>query len=153
MDHQHAHDTAKEPQNGAGRSRHDAGHGANPPMGHAEHDHHRMMIEDFKRRFWVSLLLTAPILLLSPMIQMWLGFELRFPGDSLLLCSDGLWAYFPDEELGVLISTGTAREVAARLIDLARARGAGEGDNISVALLKFIDAPKAPAVSPYGKRP
>lgn len=85
MDHQHAHHTAKEPQNGAGRSPHDAAHGANPPMGHAEHDHHKMMIEDFKRRFWVSMVLTVPILLLSPMIQMWLGFELRFPGDSLLL--------------------------------------------------------------------
>lgn len=72
------------------------------------------------------------------------------PGDSLLLCSDGLWAYFGDEELGALISTGTAREVAARLIELARARGAGEGDNISVALLKFLAAPKAPAARPYG---
>ena len=81
------------------------------------------------------------------------GVEGLKAGDSLLLCSDGLWAYFPDEELGALISTGTAREVAARLIDLARAQGAGEGVNISVALLKFIDAPKAPAVSPYGKRP
>ena len=85
MDHQHAHHTAKEPQNGSERSPHDAGHGGNPPMGHAEHDHHKMMIEDFKRRFWVSMVLTVPILLLSPMIQMWLGFELSFPGDSLLL--------------------------------------------------------------------
>ncbi len=85
MDHQHEHHTAKEPQNGAGRSPHDAGHGGNPPMGHAEHDHHRMMIEDFKRRFWVSMVLTVPILLLSPMIQMWLGFELRFTGDWMLL--------------------------------------------------------------------
>lgn len=74
-------------------------------------------------------------------------------GDSLLLCSDGLWAYFTDEEMGALISTGTAREVAANLIDLARARGAGEGDNISVALLKFIDEPKAPAARPYAQRP
>ena len=74
-------------------------------------------------------------------------------GDSLLLCSDGLWAYFSDEELGALITTGTAREVAASLIDLARARGAGEGDNISVALLKFIEAPKEPAARPYAKRP
>ena len=85
MDHKHAHHDAKKPQNGSERSPHDAGHGGNPPMGHAEHDHHRMMIEDFKRRFWVSLVLTVPILLLSPMIQMWLGFELRFPGDWMLL--------------------------------------------------------------------
>ena len=25
------------------------------PMGMAGHDHHKMMIEDFKKRFWVSL--------------------------------------------------------------------------------------------------
>ena len=85
MDHQHPHHAAKKPQNGSGRAPHDAGHGGNPPMGHAEHDHHRMMIEDFKRRFWVSMVLTVPILLLSPMIQMWMGFELRFPGDWMLL--------------------------------------------------------------------
>ncbi len=85
MDHQHAHHAAKKPKNGSEQSPHDGGHGKNPPMGQAEHDHHRMMIEDFKRRFWVSLILTVPILLLSPMIQMWLGFEFRFAGDWMLL--------------------------------------------------------------------
>lgn len=74
-------------------------------------------------------------------------------GDSMLLCSDGLWAYFTEEEIGALISTGSAREVAASLIDLARARGAGEGDNISLALLKFVEEVKAPPVRPYAKRP
>ncbi len=69
-------------------------------------------------------------------------------GDSFLLCSDGLWAYFGEEELGALISTGTAREVCARLIELARARGEGEGDNISVALLKLHEIPKPKAKSP-----
>lgn len=60
-------------------------------------------------------------------------------GDSFILCSDGLWAYFTDQELGTLIDSGCAREVATKLIDLARARGAGKGDNISLALLKFMD--------------
>ena len=59
------------------------------------------------------------------------------PGDSFLLCSDGLWGYFDDVELGALITTGTAREVSNTLIRLARARGEGKGDNISLALLKF----------------
>jgi cation transport ATPase len=31
------------------------------------------MVADFKRRFWVALPLTVPVLLLSPMIQDWLG--------------------------------------------------------------------------------
>ncbi|MDR0736064.1 MAG: protein phosphatase 2C domain-containing protein [Zoogloeaceae bacterium] len=58
-------------------------------------------------------------------------------GDSFLLCSDGLWGYFDDYELGAIMVTGSAREVAAQLIRLARVRGEGKGDNISVAILKF----------------
>ena len=48
-------------------------HGVNPAMGHAGHDHHAMMIADFKKRFYVVLALTIPIMLLSEMIQHWLG--------------------------------------------------------------------------------
>ena len=58
---------------------------SNPPMGREGHDHHRMMIADFRQRFWVSLILTVPILVLSPMIQRLLGFDLRFTGDQYLL--------------------------------------------------------------------
>src|SRR5689334_2400990 len=36
------------------------------------HDHHNMMINDFKKRFYVVLILTVPIMLLSEMIQHWL---------------------------------------------------------------------------------
>lgn len=45
------------------------------------------MAADFRRRFMVSLVLTVPILLLSPMIQAWTGTGemLRFPGDLLVL--------------------------------------------------------------------
>jgi Cu2+-exporting ATPase len=41
------------------------------------------MIADFRRRFWISLILTIPILALAPMIQEWLGLRERlyFPGD------------------------------------------------------------------------
>jgi Cu2+-exporting ATPase len=37
------------------------------------HHHHIHRVEEFKRRFWLSLALTIPILLLSDMIRMWLG--------------------------------------------------------------------------------
>lgn len=43
------------------------------------------MVEDFKKRFFVSLFIMVPILLLSPMIQMFLGVDWRFTGDSYLL--------------------------------------------------------------------
>jgi len=55
------------------------------------------------------------------------GVEGLKAGDSLLLCSDGLWAYVPDEEMGALIGTGSAREVVTQLIALARARGQARG--------------------------
>jgi Cu2+-exporting ATPase len=37
------------------------------------HHYHIHRVEEFKRRFWLSLALTIPILLLSDMIRMWLG--------------------------------------------------------------------------------
>jgi len=56
---------------------------------HDHHDHHdhASMIADFRRRFWISLVLTVPILLLSPLIQSFLGLtdQLGFPGDNYAL--------------------------------------------------------------------
>ncbi|MDP2842507.1 MAG: copper-translocating P-type ATPase, partial [Acetobacterium sp.] len=53
---------------------------------HADHhDHHAMMVADFRKRFFVSLIITVPILLLSPMIQMFMGVDWRFIGDSYIL--------------------------------------------------------------------
>jgi len=44
------------------------------------------MIKDFRRRFYVSLIVTVPILILSPTIQGWLGFSFSFLGlDYILL--------------------------------------------------------------------
>jgi Cu2+-exporting ATPase len=42
------------------------------------------MVADFRRRFWVSLLLTTPVVALSPMLQEMFGVKglLSFPGDS-----------------------------------------------------------------------
>lgn len=57
-------------------------------------DHHRMMIEDFKRRFWISLVLTIPILALSPMIQGLLGVEWVFPGSGYVLFGLSTIVYF-----------------------------------------------------------
>jgi Cu2+-exporting ATPase len=53
---------------------------------HAGHDHGHMVAE-FKKRFWTCLLLTLPVLILSPMIQhaLGLGAAWRFPGDTYVL--------------------------------------------------------------------
>jgi len=55
-----------------------------PSRGKDHGDHHAHMLVDFRKRFIVSFILTFPILLFSPTIQSFFGFELRFPGaDSL----------------------------------------------------------------------
>ena len=54
-------------------------------MGMEGHDHHAMMIEDFKKRFYIVLILTVPIMLLSTMIQHWLGVNWQFGGSQYLL--------------------------------------------------------------------
>ena len=38
--------------------------------------HHAHMVADFRRRFWVSLILSIPALALAPMIQAWRGLSL-----------------------------------------------------------------------------
>lgn len=65
-------------------TQHDHGHPSEPkPKEH--HDHHAMMVNDFRRRFFVSLILMIPILILSPMIQMFLNVDWRFAGDTYIL--------------------------------------------------------------------
>jgi len=50
-------------------------HGGHNHSGHDHTQHHQMMIRDFKKRFWISLIITLPVLALSPMIQELLGFQ------------------------------------------------------------------------------
>jgi Cu2+-exporting ATPase len=53
--------------------------------GHTGHDHHKMMIADFKKRFLVVLILTIPVMLLSEMIQHWLNIHWGFAGSQYVL--------------------------------------------------------------------
>ena len=69
-------------------------HNMNPTMGHVGHDHHKMMIEDFKRRFYVTLLLTIPVMVFSPMIQQWFHFKIYFAGSVYLLVALSTIVYF-----------------------------------------------------------
>ena len=59
------------------------------------HHHHVHHMEEFKRKFWISLMLTVPILLLSEMIQMWLGLEwLKIPYQKGILSLLSMVVYF-----------------------------------------------------------
>ena len=54
---------------------------------HKGHDGHQHMVSDYRKRFFVSLIFTVPVLMLSPVIQKFLGLAelLRFRGDSYVL--------------------------------------------------------------------
>jgi Cu2+-exporting ATPase len=58
-------------------------HAGNQPAHRKHHANHTAMIKDFSKRFWISLLLTVPIIILSPLFQHFLGLgdSLKFPGD------------------------------------------------------------------------
>ncbi|WP_026055161.1 copper-translocating P-type ATPase [Anaerophaga thermohalophila] len=70
-DHQHGHGHGNHKVNG-GNGDHDDHDGQG---GHDHSQHHTMMIKDFRKRFWISLVISVPILVLSPMVQGLLGFE------------------------------------------------------------------------------
>ncbi|SEH78824.1 Cu2+-exporting ATPase [Halobacillus karajensis] len=77
----HGRDSHHEPDHeGHDHHNHD-GHGHH---GHEGHDH-GAMVEEFKRRFYISLFVTIPILLLSSMIQDFIGLEFSFPFDQYVL--------------------------------------------------------------------
>ncbi|OYX28793.1 MAG: heavy metal translocating P-type ATPase [Flavobacteriales bacterium 32-35-8] len=64
------------------------------PMGMAGHDHHKMMIADFRKRFWVTLVLSIPILFFSPMIQDFFGYEFLLPRNPYVLFALSSVVYF-----------------------------------------------------------
>ena len=60
---------------------------AESKMPHAGPDHHAHMAADFRKRFWISLVLTLPILVLSPLLQTLVGLReaIHFPGGFYVL--------------------------------------------------------------------
>jgi serine/threonine protein phosphatase PrpC len=63
-------------------------------------------------------------------------------GDTFLLCSDGLWHFFTDAELGAVISKNTPRQASEMLIDKAGERAQGKGGNCTMAIVKLVKPPK-----------
>lgn len=88
--HDHSHKSSTEPDIHAAHDRsveQMQAHAHHKPKddhgGHNEHAGHHT--EDFLKRFWICLVITVPVLLLSHMIQQWAGFILRFTGDRYIL--------------------------------------------------------------------
>ena len=67
-------------------------------MDHNKHKKHEMSghahhIKEFKRKFWISLALTIPILLLSELIQTWFNFTLAIPYQKEIIFLISLFVY------------------------------------------------------------
>jgi Cu2+-exporting ATPase len=96
-------------------------HSANSHDKHAGHH-----VADFWRRFIISSIVTIPVLLLSPMIQHWFGFEISFDGDKYVLAIlstfifvyggypflKGLYDEIKDNAIGMMTLIGVAITVA-----------------------------------------
>lgn len=72
----------------------------------------------------------------DPPVSIHLIPQLR-PGDVLMACSDGVWHYFSPSELGAALSSLSPREATEFLIDKARSRARGSGDNLSLVIVKL----------------
>ena len=82
--------------------------------GHEAHDKHEgHSVETFRRKFWLSLLLTVPTLAWSPMIQGWLAYRAPvFPGSRFVPAVFGTIIFF---YAGWVFIDGALRELRARL--------------------------------------
>ena len=61
---------------------------------HDQANHHLQMAQDFKIRFIISVIVTIPILLLSPLIQELLNFRLIIPAESYILFTLSSFIFF-----------------------------------------------------------
>ncbi len=109
MDHVH---TGQADAHTHHKHQHDAGNVTAGLSSGGGHDH-AQMVADYRKRFWVALVLTVPVLALAPMIQGFLGLEelLSFRGDSYVLATLSSIIYFYG---GWPFLKGMWREVATR---------------------------------------
>ncbi|MFC1922838.1 heavy metal translocating P-type ATPase [Chloroflexota bacterium] len=72
------------------------GHSASGSQGdHAAHVDHTGYEDMFRKRFWVSLVLSIPVLLYSPTVQSWFGFTMpAFPGSQLIVPVLSIFIFF-----------------------------------------------------------
>ncbi|AUJ23917.1 heavy metal translocating P-type ATPase [Virgibacillus dokdonensis] len=112
-DHKHKHQNDDSHHDHETHTHHDntahQGHGE----GHQHHGHHGGhdhgdMVNGFKKRFFISLILTIPILALSPMIQEFIGVDWQFPFDQYILFALSTFVFFYG---GWPFITGAIREL------------------------------------------
>ncbi len=90
-------------------------HGEHQGSAHQHDKHEGHHTHDFLKRFWVSLIITIPILALSHMIQNWLGYSLEFTGDKYVLLALGTLIYLYG---GMPFLKGMVGEIRAKAIGM-----------------------------------
>lgn len=105
--HHHHHDHKEHSTHSDEHNHHHSDSGYDKHEGHHTHD--------FLKRFWVSLIITVPILLLSQMIQEWFGFTVAFPGDKYVLLALGTFIYIYG---GMPFLKGIVGEIKAKAIGM-----------------------------------
>ncbi len=95
MEHEHKkHQNNMEHKNHSGYEEHSEHLKHLQHSNHSDHTGHAHHIKDFKRRFFISTILTIPVLLLSEMIQKWFGFEITIPYQKWILLGLSSFIYF-----------------------------------------------------------
>ncbi len=90
-------------------------HGEDQDSAHQHDKHEGHHTHDFLKRFWISLIITIPILALSHMIQNWFGYSLEFKGDKYVLLALGTIIYLYG---GMPFLKGMAGEIRGKAIGM-----------------------------------
>jgi protein phosphatase len=70
------------------------------------------------------------------------------PGDTLLLCSDGLWGMLPETEIVHRLSTSTIVQAVPDMVAMAAAIGGARADNTTALAITWQGADAKGANSP-----
>lgn len=102
--HKHKHESHNHDTHNHAKGSHDS----HNHESHDHSDHHAMMVVDFRKRFWISLIITLPILVLSPMVQDIFGYSFTFGYSEYVLFALSAFVYFYG---GLPFLTGLASEL------------------------------------------
>src|SRR5690625_5399884 len=73
---------------------HRSHHDSRKQHSHSDHHDHGDMVNDFRKRFYISLIVTIPILIMSPAIQSFFVVAWQFAGSSYILFGLSTFIFF-----------------------------------------------------------
>jgi Cu2+-exporting ATPase len=113
MEHNHNHEQMSHSMHNMAGMEHSKDTGHNHQDGYNKHAGHSL--ENFKRKFYISIILTLPILFLSPFIQGLLGISIKFTGDQWILFLISSFVFFFG---GSLFLVGAVNEIKHKALGM-----------------------------------